>query len=531
MGKGRTKFQTDWFEKELDGVLLKEWLESVTGNDYSAKCSLCCETFEVSGSGFAQVRSHHKGKKHHRKFDERFKGNGQSTIFNWVQNKSSDTAVLSQQSQILKAETLWCLHVAKKNISFKSCTDTVDLFKVMFPDSPIASAMQLKEKKTAYVLNHGVSKYFEDLLMKDIDSATKITLAFDESTNVQNKRQLDVYARYWSADFNLVVCRYLKSVFLGHATAGIILHEVLDVLSTYKIPLNKVICLSMDNPNVNKSVMRKFSDQIGSNTLLPIGTCNLHVANNGFKVFLNSLDVNFDEFANDIYFFLKNSAVRREDFNHMEEITEGTAQFLLRHVNSRWLTAGPVAQRLVEQWANISEYFLCFLPKQKLLTKQLSSSSKYKRICDNLKEPSILCFLAFIAYTHKHFETFSLCFQSESPKIHLLFSEMNKLIRQVMMLFIKDDIVAAKEGTDLRDIELENGKNWKKSSSIEIGIRLIKEGTERLKKAAGMQNIVEMTVAQNLISEGTDQLTKLESELTVFETGRDQLLSKRLKIK
>lgn len=192
----------------------------------------------------------------------------------------------------------------------------------------------------------------------------------------------------------------------------------------------------------------------------------MHVANNAFKKFLSVLDLNFDEFANDVYFFLKNSAVRREDFKCMEEITHETAHFLLKHVSSRWLSAGPVAQRLVEQWANISEYFLTFLPKQKLLEKQLAASSGYKRICKILKEPSTQCYLAFIAYAHKLFESFSLCFQSKDPKIHLLYSEMNKLIRHIMMQFLKDDIISAKEGNELRDIDVENSSNWKKLISI-----------------------------------------------------------------
>lgn len=38
----------------------------------------------------------------------------------------------------------------------------------MFPDSPIASAMQLQEKKIAYVIMHGISNYFEKILMVDI---------------------------------------------------------------------------------------------------------------------------------------------------------------------------------------------------------------------------------------------------------------------------------------------------------------------------------------------------------------------------
>ena len=112
--------------------------------------------------------------------------------------------------------------------------------------------------------------------------ATTYTLAFDESTNVQNKRQMDVYARYWSDENNRVTFRYLKSIFLGLAMADIIFKELLNVLSDYKIPVNNIICLSMDNPNVNKSVLKKFSEEIDQagegDMLLPIGTCNLHVS-------------------------------------------------------------------------------------------------------------------------------------------------------------------------------------------------------------------------------------------------------------
>ena len=55
-----------------------------------------------------------------------------------------------------------------------------------------------------------------------------------------------------------------------------------------------------------------------------------------------------DEFPNDVYFFLKNSAVQREDFKSMENITEKNVQFILKNVNSQWLSAGPAAQRLVD---------------------------------------------------------------------------------------------------------------------------------------------------------------------------------------
>ena len=140
-------------------MLIKEWLEAI--NDvYSAKCTLCSEIFAVCGGGMSQVRSHHKGKKHRLKLESRFKN--KANIF--AGNASTgDLNGLSHQNQVVKAETLWALHVADKNISFRSCNETVDLFKMMFLDSPIAAAMQLKEKKlhTSYpVVYQNILKRF-----------------------------------------------------------------------------------------------------------------------------------------------------------------------------------------------------------------------------------------------------------------------------------------------------------------------------------------------------------------------------------
>lgn len=489
MPHGKTKFQDTWLEKELDGVFLKEWCCVAENNIYFAKCNLCVEKFEISSGGFCQVKTHHRGKKHKLKFNARFKN--KSHIAESIVQKvnCNDENALSQDMQVAKAETLWALRVAESNISFKSCTETVELFPEMFPDSIIASKMQLKEKKVAYVISHGIYKNFQELLKKDLSScATKFTIAFDETTNAQVKRQLDVYARYWSADFSIVSCRYLTSVFLGHATADIILSELLDVLSSFNISLNDIICLSMDNPNVNKSLLRKFNDKMreecGKETVA-LGACNLHVANNSFKHLLNALDVvSFDEFATDVHFFLKYSAARREDYQCIEEVTQETAKFFLKHVSSRWLTTGPVAQRLLDQWENMCEYFLKFLPSQKSQAKHLNTE-RYKRIRAALKNPIMPSFLAFLIFTHKYFENFSLSFQSASPKIHVLYEEMNNLIRNIMAQVLKDSVVAKKEGKDLEEVKLDNKDNWKKLNDIEIGMKaknLIQKVSENDKK-------------------------------------------------
>lgn len=193
MPKGKTKFQTNWLNKELDGVQIKEWCSEAKDDKYQARCALCTEVFDVSNSGFSQVKSHHKGKKHGQKFKKRFKNN--YSIADAFRKHDEDPTAsrkideLSHDFRVAKAEAIWAMRVAENNMSFKSCTESVDLFKIMFPDSITARDMQLAEKKVAYVISHGLAKHFDESLKNDLAACkTKVAIAFDETTNVQVKK-------------------------------------------------------------------------------------------------------------------------------------------------------------------------------------------------------------------------------------------------------------------------------------------------------------------------------------------------------
>jgi hypothetical protein len=488
MPKGKTQFQDNWLGKELDGVVVKKWCTAA--DKYTVRCLLCSETFDISNGGFFQVKSHHKGKKHTLHFKNRYKNKSILDAFKKhdVPKTDGKNDELCHDFQVAKAEALWAMKVAEINMSFRSCTEIVELFKLMFPECTIAKDMHLAEKKIAYVISHGLAKHFDENLKEDIGSSTsKLTIAFDETTNAQVKKQMDIYIKYWSPEKNMVSTRYLTSVFLGHATADIMLKKLLDVFSSFNISLSKIQSLSMDSPNVNKSLLRKFKEMVKEQTssaILETGFCNLHVASNAFKQFLNSLKFNFDEFATDVHYFMKNSAARREDYKSMENLTALTTKFLLHHVSNRWLTVGPVARRLIEQWPNLCEYFLKFLPAQKGIETQLSNSERYKRICRCLRDNLSQCYLAFIVFSYNNFEKFSLCFQREAPQIHFLYSAVNELIRNVMSQFIQDSIIVGKSGHDLKIVELDTKNSWKLLKDIEIGTRtktLLTNATENEK--------------------------------------------------
>ena len=95
----------------------------------------------------------------------------------------------------LKTEMLWTLPTVVCHNSCKS-NDQIDrLFKVMFPDSYLASKFSCGDRKTAYLTVFGLAVHFKQELRKEITGP--FTVAFDESLNKKSqKRQIDIHVRF-----------------------------------------------------------------------------------------------------------------------------------------------------------------------------------------------------------------------------------------------------------------------------------------------------------------------------------------------
>ena len=141
-----------------------------------------------------------------------------------------------------------------------------------------------------------------------------------------------------------------------------------------------------------------------------------------------------------------------------------------KHVESRWLTMKYVAVRMVEQWANMKEYFLKFLPQQKGF-KQLQKSDRYERIETALKDNSSLAYISFCAFIAQEFEGFLLPFQSEEPMIHLLYPEMCKLLTNIMRKFIRNKYADQPPPAGLHTVDVTKEKYQKPLNLIDIGTK------------------------------------------------------------
>ena len=125
---------------------------------------------------------------------------------------------LSVEEQVLRAETIQALTCVDSNLSFASANGDGHRFRTMFPDSKIAEQYSQNETKIKYVVQFGLSSYFQYVLKSDL-KVKPFSFKFDETTTSQAKKQYDGFVQFWSERFNAVIMAYCGSFFVDHCPA------------------------------------------------------------------------------------------------------------------------------------------------------------------------------------------------------------------------------------------------------------------------------------------------------------------------
>ena len=187
--------------------------------------------------------------------------------------------------------------------------------------------------------------------------------------------------------------------------------------------------------------------------MINIGTCNLHVVHNSFCKALEAYGTPVDDLAVDIHSFFKISSARREDFKFIQLEEEMETHTFLRHVPSRWLTLGPVVDRLIEQWEPLQKYFTHLANKD---PKNAPTSSAFKTRLQNKQTlVELHCLQSVMPLYHSFLELF----QTEAPLVHVLYEDLCGLVYMMMGRYVKASVYQNKTGQDLKEVkhgELQN---------------------------------------------------------------------------
>ena len=375
----KTKFNPSWLNKsDTDGNSLKTWLKPGS-SESTFICTLCrTDELDCGNKGWKAVEQHMMKEKHKRNVNA-LKKNARlhlSTSDSASSSCSQHTVrlinpikPLSLEDQVTRAEILWALKSVQHGFSYRSSDETGELFRAMFPDSHIAQKFAIQHSKMSYVISHGLGPFFRGRLIEEIKECQRFVLCFDEQTNNQSKKQLDLLLRYWSSRKGSVVTRYYRSVLLGHAQATIVVDSIFESFRTDGIDIRKILMLSRDNPNVNKTVEKMINDSMKKvdAELMSIGTCNLHIVHNAFKAGMiplqrltylvtycfpgtNEADWHVENFCMDVWSWFRKSPARQEDFETIvDEINDSIEKSMLYFSSTRWILLGKVIERVLSE--------------------------------------------------------------------------------------------------------------------------------------------------------------------------------------
>lgn len=152
--------------------------------------------------------------------------------------ESSGRAQLDQyvfKNDVTEAAILWCIETVMIHKSLRAAEKDISIMKRMFHDCAVASKLQLKKDKIAYVLMYGIAPYFKTELTNRINRGDFYVAGLDESLNkVTKKQQMDLNIRYWDEESNSVLTCYFTSRFLTRSRATDLLQAFQELLNLLK---------------------------------------------------------------------------------------------------------------------------------------------------------------------------------------------------------------------------------------------------------------------------------------------------------
>lgn len=494
MSKKRTLFNPEWTDKEINPEWCS-WLKEVKSDPFSAHCSICRRSFQLSNMGRTAITSHEEGYKHQRNANsangtlplEKAFQTDKSTKENTInENKRSisEEKIIAETNDIstatcvkpscsnklslenhvskeavLRAEILWAMKLVMSHSSYNSFHDASSLFKAMFPDSKIGQAVTCSSSKMSYMICFGLSPYFSEHLRRDIGNS-KFVICFDEALNkVVQKGQMDIVIRYWSESFKRIKTRYLDSVFLGHSTALDLIAKLHE--GTEGLDLSKLLQLSMDGPNVNVKMARLLTDELATEHLcevLDIGTCGLHVVHGAFRTGHKAANWSLNTVFRAMYQLFKNSPARRADYI---EIT-GSNKFPQKFCEVRWVENAAVAERAIEVFNFVKTYI-----QQSTLPKT-QTVEVLQEACNN---KLILPQMAFYSSIATLLQPFLKKYQSSDPLCPFMHQDLHFIIYQLMKRFIKSDVMRlADTAQKCMKVDINDKDNLCSLQALDVGV-------------------------------------------------------------
>jgi len=166
--------------------------------------------------------------------------------------------------------------------------------------------------------------------------------------------------------------------------------------------------------------------------------------------------------------YFKHSAKRISAFEHVQEILDMKILKILKLAQTRWLSLSACIERLLVLMPALKTYFHNELTtlnnKMRLSTKESELKKTINEIYLLLMHVDTELYFRFLHYVLPLICDLNLEFQSESPRIHKLYSLMDEVCQTLLKNFIKPEVI---ESGDLQVYK--NPANFLRNGDIYAG--------------------------------------------------------------
>ena len=221
-----------------------------------------------------------------------------------------------------------------------------------------------------------------------------------------------------------------------------------------------------DSPNVMRGKRSGVIKQLTSVMphLIDIGGCTLHHVSNAAKYASQEFGEPVEEFVQDLFYFFRNHPSAVQDLEYYQKILNIEQHKVLRCVETRWLSLIPVSERILEQLQALKSLF-----ENLKSTKYLSKQPRFSRIIRALEDPTNELYLSFLKHGLQVFEKFEKLFQSDTPLIYCLYSELIECLKKLLLRILKPNVVQNVSFHGLHRVDLSKLSDKLPENKLSVG--------------------------------------------------------------
>ncbi|CAG9840762.1 unnamed protein product [Diabrotica balteata] len=388
-------------------------------------CKVCNKSIEGSKTHLER----HQQNSRHKQLLRQVTSTG--NIENLLQNNEQHAFLTS----VKKAEYKLVMGLVVEHNSPMLVMDHVPkLLASTVPDSKIIKSLACGRTKTTNMI-HMLKREAESVLITKLQG-TKFSIIIDETTDISTRKCLAILVRYLDKTSYSVMDSLLTLVEVEECTADGLTSAILNVLHTFNINLENVIGFAADNASVMMGefggVQAKLKEKINTNIFVLGCICHsLHLCASEASKKIPSC---IEEFIQDVYNYISRSPKRLKVYSQFQEFLEIKPHKILKLSQTRWLSLEAVVTRVLEQWQALKLFFTGEAFEEK-------DFARPSNILEKLNDPLYELYFTFLAHILPLINKLNIEFQSEKPKLHLLFERITTVYKTILKFYLKSRYV------------------------------------------------------------------------------------------